>query len=87
VKDSLELFNLRDDIGESSNLAAKFPAKVAELTRLYNGWLDEMAEPASGQPKRWSADLKVMSKAERRKQRDAQRSGRRGTRKKRPCQE
>ena len=81
VKDSLELFNLRDDIGESSNLAPKYPAKVAELTRRYNQWLDEMAEPTSGQPKRWSADLKVMSKAERRKQRDARRSGRRGTRK------
>jgi arylsulfatase A-like enzyme len=38
----VELFNLRDDIGEQHNLAAQMPAKVEELrTRLHN-WRKEV---------------------------------------------
>ena len=31
AKDSVQLFNLKDDIGQSTNLASKFPEKVKEL--------------------------------------------------------
>jgi arylsulfatase A-like enzyme len=34
----LELFNLRDDIGEHQNLAAKMPEKTAELHKLLLDW-------------------------------------------------
>lgn len=66
VRDRLELFDLQADLSEAKNLAAEHGAKVAELTRLYQRWLDEMADPISGQPKRWSPDLKVETKSERR---------------------
>ena len=39
---------------ETTNLAAKHPDKVAELTKLYDAWLDQMAEPLSGKGKRWA---------------------------------
>jgi arylsulfatase A-like enzyme len=42
-----ELYNLRDDIGESKDLAAKEPAKVEELTKLYKAWDKEQAPPAA----------------------------------------
>jgi len=42
-----ELYNLRDDIGESKDLAAKEPAKVAELTKLYKAWDKEQAAPSA----------------------------------------
>ncbi len=42
-----ELYNLRDDIGESKDLAAKEPAKVAELTKLYKSLDNEQAAPSA----------------------------------------
>jgi arylsulfatase A-like enzyme len=47
-----ELFDLATDPAEKTDLAAGNPEKVKELTALYNAWLDEMASPSSGQPKR-----------------------------------
>lgn len=37
----IELYNLREDIGENNNLAAERPAKVAYLDRLIDDWLIE----------------------------------------------
>jgi len=37
-----ELYNLKDDIGEKNNLAAKMPEKVAELRKKLDAWLKEM---------------------------------------------
>ena len=51
-----ELFDLAADPGEKTDLAAKQPEKVRALTALYDRWLDEMAEPTSGQPKRHGGD-------------------------------
>jgi arylsulfatase A-like enzyme len=34
----VELYNLREDIGEKHNLAAKMPEKVAELRKLLHDW-------------------------------------------------
>ncbi len=41
---SIELFNLREDIGETTNLAAKHPEKVAEL----EGYLKDAHQPYPG---------------------------------------
>jgi arylsulfatase A-like enzyme len=37
-----ELYNLRDDIGEANNLAAKEPARLVELQAAYNAWEAQM---------------------------------------------
>lgn len=67
-KDRIELFDLEKDLSETSDLAAKHPKVVSELTDKYNAWLDEMADPASKQEKRWNPDdgapAKKMSKEE-----------------------
>lgn len=39
----LELFNLRNDAGESTNLADKFPEKTAELTARLRAWRGNVA--------------------------------------------
>jgi arylsulfatase A-like enzyme len=39
---SVELYNLRDDIGEKNDLAAKMPEKAAELRRLLHRWLKQI---------------------------------------------
>ena len=38
----LELYNLRDDIGEKKNLVAEMPEKTKELQRELNDWLKEV---------------------------------------------
>ena len=52
-KDQRELFNIAQDIGETTDLAKKHPEKLAELQKLHDAWLDEMAPPVSGSPKKW----------------------------------
>ena len=46
---ALELYNLRDDIGETTNLAARMPERAGELRSLLAGWRDrvgaQMPEP------------------------------------------
>jgi uncharacterized sulfatase len=39
---TLELYNLRDDIGERNNLAAKMPAKTRELHRKLVAWRESV---------------------------------------------
>ena len=48
----VELFNLAKDPAETTDLAPQSAAKVAELTKLYDTWLDQMAEPMDGVGKR-----------------------------------
>jgi hypothetical protein len=58
-------------------LAGQQAAKVAELTKLYDAWLDQMAEPMSGAPKRVggpAAPGAKRSKAEKRQSRDEERA-------------
>ncbi len=57
-----ELFNLADDPSEKTDLASREPAKLAELKQLYDTWLEQMAEPLSGAPKRWSPDSAAKGK-------------------------
>ena len=67
-KDRIELFDLEEDLSETTDLAAKHPRVVSELTEKYNAWLDEMVDPVSKQEKRWHPDAgtpaKKMSKEE-----------------------
>ncbi|MBQ12379.1 MAG: N-acetylgalactosamine 6-sulfatase (GALNS) [Planctomyces sp.] len=69
-----ELFDLEKDLSETTDLAAKFPKVVSELTDNYNAWLDEMADPLSKQEKRWNPDAgapaKKMSKEEKKAARE-----------------
>jgi arylsulfatase A-like enzyme len=58
-KKLVELFDLEADLGETTDLSKQLPDKVAELTKLHDSWLDEMAEPVSGAPKRWSPDVEA----------------------------
>jgi arylsulfatase A-like enzyme len=52
-KGRLSLFDLSKDASESNDLAARLPEKVAELTRLHDAWLAEMAEPVKAGAKRY----------------------------------
>ena len=56
-KHRIELFDLEKDLSETTDLAAKYPKVVSELTSKYNTWLDEMADPLSKQEKRWNPDV------------------------------
>jgi arylsulfatase A-like enzyme len=51
-KDQISLFDLSKDVSEASDLAAKMPEKVAELTRLHDAWLAQMAKPVKAGEKR-----------------------------------
>jgi arylsulfatase A-like enzyme len=47
---SIELYNLRNDISEKHNLAKKMPEKVEKLRRMLHRWRRQMKAkmPASG---------------------------------------
>ena len=57
-----ELFDLAADPGEKTDLAKQHPEKVKALTALYDRWLDEMAAPLSGQPKRHGGEASGKAK-------------------------
>jgi hypothetical protein len=46
------LFNLKADIGEQTDVAAKHPEKVKELASAWQKWNAELAEPRWGPPTR-----------------------------------
>ena len=73
-KNRIELFDLAKDLSETTDVAAKNPKVVTELTSKYNAWLDEMANPISKQEKRWNPDAgapaKKMSKEEKKAARE-----------------
>jgi iduronate 2-sulfatase len=86
VKDTLGLFDLDSDPGELNDLAGEHPDVVVRLEKSYSQWLSEMAEPVSGQPKRWSEAYENSSKRQaRRKRREAKQQRKRaGESNKRP---
>lgn len=57
-KDKLSLFDLAKDISEANDLAAKMPEKVAELTKLHDAWLAQMAKPVKAGEKRYDFTAK-----------------------------
>ncbi len=56
LKNQRELYNLANDAAESKNLVKTHAAKAKELEKLYDRWLDQMAPPANGQPKRFGGE-------------------------------
>ena len=71
-KGKIGVFDLSKDISEQDDLSKTMPEKVAELTRLHDAWLAEMAKPIKGEGKRYglasSADqAPKKAKAERKK--------------------
>jgi uncharacterized sulfatase len=44
----LEVFNLSDDVGETTNLAAKQPRKAAELREALHAWMKSIPVEAPG---------------------------------------
>lgn len=55
VKGKMELFNLAKDAAETTDLSKDHPETVQALTKLYDTWLADMAEPAKGS-KHWNPD-------------------------------
>ena len=48
-----ELYNLNEDRSEQHDLAAKYPEKVAEMSKAYEAWAKRcMVEPYPGQKKK-----------------------------------
>ena len=64
----VELFHLAKDPAETTDLAPQNAAKVAELSKLYDTWLDQMAEPMDGVGKRLK-DSSGPTKKEKKKRR------------------
>ncbi len=75
----VELFNLAKDPAETTDVAVQSAAKVAELTKLYDTWIDQMAEPMSGAPKRpgQGVNRAKKSKEDKQKSRDEGRARKR----------
>jgi arylsulfatase A-like enzyme len=63
----IELFNLAKDPAETTDLASENAAKVAELTKLYDTWLDQMAEPMDGVGKRYKKSAESPGKNRKKK--------------------
>jgi arylsulfatase A-like enzyme len=87
-KGQLSLFDLSKDASESTNLSAQLPDKVAELTKLHDVWLAEMAKPVKAGEKRYDMAVKEgttptkpkkMTKEEKQKARDMERAKKRQT--------
>ncbi len=49
--EGIKLFNLKEDIGESKDLSAKYPDKVKALKGIYKKWSSEMSAPRTSEGK------------------------------------
>jgi arylsulfatase A-like enzyme len=47
----LVLFNLKEDIGETTDLAPRYPERVQAMKTLYETWRAKMGKPVSGKVK------------------------------------
>ncbi|NJM55947.1 MAG: N-acetylgalactosamine 6-sulfatase (GALNS), partial [Verrucomicrobiae bacterium] len=78
-KAKVELFDLAKDVSESNDLAKTMPGKLAELTRLHDAWLAQMAKPAKAGEKKWTPGMtsekkKKLTAEEKQKARDEERA-------------
>jgi arylsulfatase A-like enzyme len=48
--DGLELYNLKDDVGEKNNVVEKFPDKTKELSEMLDAWRKETGAPIPTEP-------------------------------------
>ena len=67
VRGNVELFDIQKDLSEKNDCAKKNPEKVKTLTRAFDKWLDEMADPMSKVPKRWDPSRKKAGKKKKNK--------------------
>ncbi|NRA95459.1 MAG: sulfatase-like hydrolase/transferase [Planctomycetes bacterium] len=78
-KEKLSLFNLAEDPSEETNLAAGQLDRVKDLGGAFDGWIEQMADPITGDDKRWSKktpgeeSAREKSRAERRAKKRAER--------------
>jgi arylsulfatase A-like enzyme len=57
------LFDLSKDVAEKNDQAPQMQEKVADLTKLHDGWLAKMAEPIKGEAKRYGMPQPAGSQA------------------------
>lgn len=74
IKEKRELYNLADDPGESKDIIERNIDRAIEIEKLYDRWLDQMAPPASGHPKRFGAKPVDRDKPKKRVERKTLRS-------------
>jgi arylsulfatase A-like enzyme len=53
--DSVELYDLQDDVGEQNNLASKLPKIVQRLSEVLDGWNSELKSPVFPPPQKGEA--------------------------------
>jgi len=79
-KAKVELFDLSKDVSEKTDLAKTMPDKLAELTKLHDAWLAQMARPVKAGEKKWTpgmspaAKKKKLTDEEKQKARDDERA-------------
>lgn len=78
-KAKVELFDLSKDVSEKTDLAKTMPGKLAELTKLHDDWLAQMAKPVKAGEKKWTPGMdtarkKKLTPEEKRKARDEERA-------------
>jgi arylsulfatase A-like enzyme len=56
LKKQMELYDLAHDPAETTNLADKQPELVKTLSAAFEAWIEPMADPITGGPKRWEAE-------------------------------
>ncbi len=66
-KGTISLFDLSNDVSEANDLAKQMPEKVAELTKLHDAWLAEMAKPVKAGEKRYDMAAKTDEKPKKKK--------------------
>ena len=66
-KANVGLFDLNKDVSEKNDLAKQMPEKVADLTKLHDAWLAEMANPVKGEGKRYGMAASGEGKAKKAK--------------------
>ena len=54
IKDNMELFNLADDIGETTDLSETYPDTLSRLINLYIDWISQMPKPMDQNSNLWS---------------------------------
>lgn len=69
-KTKIGLFDLEKDVSEKNDLAAQMPEKVAELTKLHDAWLANMANPVSAGAKRYGMSPPEGSRPKKKKKKE-----------------
>lgn len=67
-RDRIELFDLAQDPGESTDLSSAHPDQVTRLRALHDAWLAEMADPVKAGAKKWVSDGSAPDKKARKKE-------------------